>query len=89
MDDLLFGGTKNFQENVFHRLQSKYPFKHVKHGKGEFLGKFLEQMSDGTIVIQQKEYAEAVTSIPISKERRKQKDQNTTDQESTNESRFR
>ena len=81
VDDLLFGGTKNFQENVFHRLQSKYPFKHVKHGKGEFLGKFLEQMSDGTIVIQQKEYAEAVASIPISKERRKQKDQNTTDQE--------
>jgi len=38
-------------------------------------------MSDGTIVIQQKEYAEAVASIPISKERRKQKDQNTTDQE--------
>ena len=38
-------------------------------------------MPDGTIVIQQNEYAEAVTSIPMSKERRKQKDHDTTDQE--------
>ena len=51
--------------------------------RGNFLGNFLNKcrMAQLSFVIQQNEYAEAVTSIPISKERRKQKDHDTTDQE--------
>ena len=81
VDDLILGGTKEFHEHIFQPLQKKYPFKHVKVGEGEFLGKMLKQNSDYSISITQRDYAEAVTCIPISKERRKHKDQETTEQE--------
>jgi hypothetical protein len=81
VDDLILGGTKEFHEHIFQPLKKKYPFKHVKVGEGEFLGKMLKQNSDYSISITQRDYAEAVTCIPISKERRKHKDQETTEQE--------
>ena len=36
VDDLLVGGTTEFFSGQFERLRNKYPFKHVKHGSGEF-----------------------------------------------------
>ena len=55
----------------------------MKRGAGEFLGKQLKQMDNANIVIQQKEYAETIECIPISKERRKEKEKETTPQEKT------
>ena len=65
----------------FSRCKRNILLKHVKVGEGEFLGKMLKQNSDYSISITQRDYAEAVTCIPISKERRKHKDQEATEQE--------
>ena len=66
---------------IFEPLKAKYPFKHVKEGSGEFLGKHLVQKGDMSIVIQQKEYACQLDCVHVSKERRKDKEMDTTDQE--------
>ena len=42
-------------------------------------------MSDGSVVIEQKDYAETLECISISKERRKEKESETTPQEKTQE----
>ena len=81
VDDLLVGGTLEFYDGVFSELQRRYPFKHVKHDEGEFLGKYIRQLADGTLVIQQRGYAENISSIVISKERRRERDHDTTDME--------
>ena len=81
VDDMLIGGNMWFYENIFHELSKIFPFKHVKEGKGEFLGKFLEQKDDGTLVVHQKEYAEAVKSIALSKERRRERESKVTERE--------
>ena len=67
----------------FQRLRDRYPFKHVKHDGGEFLGKNLKQHEDFSISFEQKEYAETIQCIPISKERRKENENETTAQEKT------
>ena len=74
VDDLLIGGDSWFYEHVFEKLKQKYPFKHIKHDQGEFLGKQLKQNADKSISIQQKEYSESIKSIVVSKERRKEKE---------------
>ena len=53
----------------------------MKEGSGEFLGKHLVQKGDMSIVIQQKEYACQHDCVHVSKERRKDKEMDTTDQE--------
>ena len=83
VNDLLIGGAPQFFASSFERLKQKYPFKHVKHGSGEFWGKQLRQLEDGSVVIQQKEYSETLECIPISKERRKEKEKETTAYEKT------
>lgn len=57
----------------FQKLRDKYLFKHVKHAGGEFLGKNLTQQEDLSISIEQREYAETLQCILISKERRKER----------------
>lgn len=64
---------------MFSDLRGKY----VKEKKGEFLGKSIEQCEAGSLIIQQKEYAQAITGITISKERRKEKNEQITDKERT------
>lgn len=81
VDDLLIGGDDSCG-TVLNRFQEKYflliPLKHVS---SEFLGKRLKKHDDHTTSVQQQEYAKAMKSILISKERRKQIDRETTDQE--------
>ena len=55
VDDMCLGGNEEFLRDVVEPLKRKYPFKHWHVGKGEFLGKHVEQMSNGDIVIQQTE----------------------------------
>ena len=81
VDDMACGGTNAFQENVIEKLRQIYPFKHCKKGQGKFLGRWLEQQEDGSIVSSQEEYAKNVQTVTISKERRKQKDDSLTTQE--------
>ena len=83
VDDLLIGGDQLFMEKVFQPLKAKYPFKHVKHGGGEFLGKVLKQNKDHSITIRQKDYAENIQTICISKERRKQREEPVSELERT------
>ena len=81
VDDLLIGGSQGFYQTVFEKLRVRYPFQHVKDKRGEFLGKQLVQCDHGVLVIQQKEYAEAMNAIPVSKERRREKDKPVTENE--------
>lgn len=81
VDDLVFGGTEQFMTEVFEPLQRKYPFKHAKHGSGEFLGKMLIQNKDMSIAAQQKEYASQIECVQISKERKRMKEDDATDNE--------
>ena len=74
VDDLCMGGDKHFSEHVQDKLREMFPFKHWKVGKGEFLGKWLEQQSDGSIKISQEQYASELQSLVISQERRRQKE---------------
>ena len=43
VDDILFGGTEEFLQDVMGRLRARFPIKHWKVGQGEFLGKQLIQ----------------------------------------------
>ena len=81
VDDTIIGGTSEFHEQVLFRLKNRYPFKHWKTGGGMFLGRRLYQNDDYSIVCDQKEYAEQVQTIKISKERRRQKDEPVTEPE--------
>lgn len=81
VDDMVIGGSDMFHEKVLLKLRDKYPFKHWKVGGGSFLGRELKQLDDGTIVCGQKEYAQKVETIRISKDRRKEKDSEVTEKE--------
>ena len=81
VDDLLIGGSKDFMDEVIAPLKAKYPFKHWKTGKSDFLGRNLVQNDDFSICIDQKEYANNVKPAIISKERRKFKEDKLTAKE--------
>ena len=81
VDDMCLGGNDEFMTTVIEPLKRKYPFKHWHVGKGEFLGKHVEQMSNGDIEIQQTEYAQRLKGIVISPQRKKLRDAATTDDE--------
>ena len=83
VDDLCAGGNKEFENNVLKPLREMYPFKHWKVGKGEFLGKMLEQQADGSIKIQQSEYARQFKGLDLSRLRRREKGEKVTDEERT------
>ena len=81
VDDLCMGGDKHFQTHVQEALRQMFPFKHWKTGKGEFLGKWLEQLGDGSIRISQEQYARDLKSIEIAQERRRQKGESVSEAE--------
>ena len=83
VDDLVSGGSPSFLTDKFQKLKARYPFKHVTHGEGKFLGKMLKQAEDLSITIEQQECAETLQCIPISKERRKEKESETNAQDKT------
>ncbi|CAE7879526.1 GIP, partial [Symbiodinium microadriaticum] len=83
VDDLCAGGNQEFEDNVLKPLREMYPFKHWKVGKGEFLGKMLEQQSDGSICIQQSEYAKQFKGLDLSRLRRREKSDKVTEEERT------
>ena len=58
-----------------------YPFKHFKVGSGEFLGRMVTQLEDGSIKVEQTEYAGQLEVLVISKERRRQRESPITEEE--------
>ena len=81
VDDMIMGGNCHFQENVLKKLKETYPFKHWVKRKGDFLGRKLYQKEDFSIEVDQQSYSKSVQTIPISKDRRKEKDSPVTDYE--------
>lgn len=77
VDDMLIAGTNEFEE-VPTRLKQRYPFKHWKERQGDFLGRKIKQHDDFSIEVDQSNYAKEVKTAMISKERRKQKDDDLT-----------
>lgn len=57
VDDAVTGRTREFCAQVLEPLRTKYPFKHWKRCNGKFLGRWLEQLDDCSIVASQLEYA--------------------------------
>ena len=74
VDDLICTGTTLFEKNVTNKLRTLYPFKHWKTDGGEFLGRQIHRNSDG-FVIEQREYAEKLNTIKITRERKRDKEQ--------------
>lgn len=81
LDDMVMAGNEKFHDSVLNGLKKAYPFKHWEKGEGMFLGIYLTQKLDGSICIDQSEYANKVKTIEISKERRKELDQSLTEKE--------
>lgn len=77
VDDMVCGGGPEFV-GILEKLQTRFPFKHWKKREGTFLGRNLKQLEDGFIECSQEDYAGKVPTINISKERRKQKDDDVT-----------
>ncbi|CAE7240458.1 RE1 [Symbiodinium sp. CCMP2592] len=75
VDDMVIAGNQKFHDTVLNKLREAYPFKRWRIGKGDFLGRYLEQDENKTITCSQKEYADKVEIININRDRRKQKDQ--------------
>ena len=68
VDDLVFGGSKLFENIVLPKLKQRFPFKHWRAGEAKFLSRRLIQKADFSIISDQKEYATNVSLAPISKE---------------------
>jgi hypothetical protein len=78
---MCLGRNKEFETRVLTPFNSKYPFKHWHKFKGMLLGKQFEQQSNYDIHVQQTEYAQTIQGIKLSMERKKQRDENTNDDE--------
>ena len=83
VDDLVFGGSQLFENLILPKLKQRFPFKHWQKGEAKFLGRRLIQKSDFSIVSDQKEYASQVSPAPISKDRRRQKNEPLSSREMT------
>ena len=81
VDDMCLGGNQEFVETIVEPLKKMYPFKHWHHGKGDFLGKWVEQKGNGDIVISQTEYAKKLTGLDIDQKRKRETNDETTDDE--------
>ena len=81
VDDILFTGTKEFEKDYMEKLKGKYPFKHWKKNAGEFLGRTVEKRENGEIWIGQQEYCEKLQTIEISRERKRERHENLTENE--------
>eukprot|EP00435_Cladocopium_sp_Y103_P063678 s612_g25.t1 len=73
VDDTITGGQGDVYEAAVGYLKQRFPFRKWRTGSGEFLGTVYTQCpSTFEITYSQKEYAENIRPIPVSKERTKQ-----------------
>lgn len=72
VDDTITGGSGSKYDQAVSMLRERFPFRKWRTGSGEFLGTVYEQCpEDFTITFSQKDYAEHIRPIAISKERSK------------------
>ena len=70
VDDTITGGCGPRYEAAVAKLRSRFPFRKWRSGTGEFLGTiYTQDQTTLEISFQQKEYAEHITPIKITKER--------------------
>ena len=81
IDDMYLGGNQEFIETIAEPLKKLSAFKHWHHGKGDFLGKWVEQKGNGYIVISQTEYAKKLTGLDIDQKRKRETNEETTEDE--------
>ncbi|CAE8693752.1 unnamed protein product, partial [Polarella glacialis] len=77
------GGTAWFHSAILDKLKSVNPLKRWRRREGEFQGKYLKQLDNFDINISQEKYSSGMEVIPISRERRREKDTKVTDEEKT------
>ena len=82
VDDLITTGSKIFEMNVLKQLKETFPFKHWKHGGGEFLGRTIVREKDGGIRVHQREYCAKLKTIDLDRVRKRNKEDTLTEQES-------
>ena len=72
VDDTITGGEGELYDEAIAKLRARFPFRKWRSGTGEFLGTIYEQDPNSLeISFAQKEYAEHIQPIRISKERSK------------------
>ena len=70
VDDTITGGSGDMYSKAIEHLRSRFPFRKWRSGTGEFLGTiYTQDMDTLEISFQQKEYAEHITPIKVSKDR--------------------
>ena len=69
VDDTMSGGCGDKYNRAIELLKARFPFRKWRIGEGEFLGTFYRQHDNGEITYQQKDYAQHIRPISISKER--------------------
>ena len=70
VDDTITGGSGTTYTKAVEMLRSRFPFRKWRSGTGEFLGTiYTKKLDTMEISFQQKEYAEHITPIRVSKDR--------------------
>ena len=80
VDDICSGGDAVFHECIT-KLKRRFPFGKYRKGKGDFLGKRLDQFEDKTMRIDQKENVMEIEVINVSSARRSDPDDACTETE--------
>ena len=83
VDDQLWGGTKNFEENVIDKLRHIFNVGCEHSSAFKYIGIDLVQRSNFSIFINQESYIKSIEPINIDRSRRLQKDATINEQEKT------
>ena len=81
VDDICGGGSDKFVQQVLEPLQQRFSFGKICHGEGQFTGRYLKQLDDYSVTIDQIEYAQNLMPIDIPRHRRMDKEALLSDQE--------
>ena len=82
VDDVAGGGDDEWQRAVA-ELRRRFPFKWETNleGKGKFCGRYVQQLPDGTITVNQGHYARALEYVPMTNARKQQEADAVTEEE--------
>ena len=82
VDDTITGGQESYYEAAIAALRSEFPYRKWRVGNGEFCGvQYRQDPQTFSITFGQKEYAEHLRPINLSKERLRNKEAHATDRE--------
>eukprot|EP00435_Cladocopium_sp_Y103_P059600 s1213_g21.t1 len=82
VDDTITGGAGVKYQQAIERLKSRFPYRKWRQGSGEFCGvQYSQNPTTMEITYQQKEYAQHLRPISLTKERQRDKEAPATDKE--------